>query len=118
MKRRPSPIRPDRVRTITGSFGWIDHRFVRQGFLESLHGTESLLYFFLATVADPRGMSYYGHKTIQYLLRIPFEHALHAAIHELEARDLIAYRDGLFQVLSLPPPSAQGGSPWTSRDGR
>ena len=117
MRCRPAPLRPDRVRRVTGSFGWVDHRFVRDGFLEALHPTESLLYYFLATVADARGMSYYGEKTVRFLLRIPFEHTLRSAIAELEAKDLIAYRNGLYQVLSLPDRPEQGGATWTSRPG-
>jgi hypothetical protein len=108
--RRPTPMRPERVRRITGSFGWIDHRFVRDGFLEGLHPTEALLYCFLAVVADSRGMSYYREDTIRYLLRIPFPHSLKGAISELVDRDMIAYRNGVFQVLSLPAQPVQGGS--------
>jgi hypothetical protein len=31
-KSRPQPPRPDRRRLIRGSFSWIDHRFLREGF--------------------------------------------------------------------------------------
>jgi hypothetical protein len=34
-KSRPQPPRPDRRRSIRGSFSWIDHRFLREG-LESI----------------------------------------------------------------------------------
>jgi len=30
------PIRPDRVRTISGSFSWTDHRFINNGFINRL----------------------------------------------------------------------------------
>ena len=108
MKMKPQPVRPGKIRKITGSFGWIDHRFVRGGFLEELQSTESLLYFFLATVADSRGVSFYGKDTIRYLLRIPFEHALQGAIAELEDRQLIAFKNGVYQVLSLPAKPTRG----------
>lgn len=102
MSRRPDPILPDRIRKISGSFGWIDHRLIRDGYLDVLHHPEALLYFFLATVADSRGVSWYGEETIRRLLRIPYVHTLQDAIAELAARDLIAFRNGIYQVLSLP----------------
>ncbi len=102
MSRRPDPVLPDRIRKISGSFGWIDHRFIRDGFLDVLHHPEALLYFFLATVADSRGVSWYGEETIQRLLRIPYAQTLQGAIAELAARDLIAFENGIYQVLSLP----------------
>jgi hypothetical protein len=35
-KSRPQPPRRDRRRSICGSFSWIDHRFLREGFDQSL----------------------------------------------------------------------------------
>ncbi|PYU71243.1 MAG: hypothetical protein DMG52_23120 [Acidobacteria bacterium] len=35
-KSRPQPPRPDRRRSIRGSFSWIDHRFLREGFDQGL----------------------------------------------------------------------------------
>lgn len=95
-------LRPDRLRRRHGSFGWIEHRFVRQGFLESLCHPEALLYVFLSIVADERGISFYSRERIRQLLGIPHEHTLQGAIDELVERDLLAYRDGIFQVLDLP----------------
>jgi hypothetical protein len=109
MRKRPKPVLPDKVRKITGSFGWIDHRFVRAGFMQSLKQPELLLYFFLATVSDAQGLSYYGQDTIRYLLRIPYQHTLQGAIAELVERKLIAYQDGIFQVLPLPDQPVPGG---------
>ncbi|OGL46490.1 MAG: hypothetical protein A2161_00155 [Candidatus Schekmanbacteria bacterium RBG_13_48_7] len=108
MRKKPQPPKPDKIRRITGSFGWIDHRFVRDGFMQLLKPTELLLYFFLATVADAKGISYYGEDTICYLLRIPYEHALRGTIAELVDRGLIAYKRGVFQVLPLPPKPSRG----------
>ena len=109
MKKRPIPIFSDRIRKISGSFGWIDHRFIQDGFLQELHATEALLYFFLATVANRQGVSFYGEDTICYLLRIPYKHTLHSAIEELVHRELIAYKEGIFQVLPLPTNHTKGG---------
>jgi len=47
-----SPIYPERIRRINGSFSWIEHRFLHGGFLEALSAEELLLYYFLVTVAD------------------------------------------------------------------
>jgi hypothetical protein len=95
-------LRLDRIRRRHGSFGWIEHRFVREGFLESLRHPEALLYVFLAIVADERGISFYSQDRIRQLLGIPYAHTLESAINELVDRDLLAYRSGIYQVLDLP----------------
>lgn len=95
-------LQPDRIRCRHGSFGWIEHRFVRDGFLEGLRHPEALLYVFLAIVADQRGISFYSQERIRQLLGIPHAHTLQGAIAELLDRDLLAYRSGIFQVLDLP----------------
>ena len=53
-----SPLWPERIRKITGSFAFIEHRFVRDGFWSSLSQHELLLYVFLVLVADRNGLSY------------------------------------------------------------
>jgi hypothetical protein len=95
-------LKPDRIRQRHGSFGWIEHRFVREGYLEGLRDPEALLYFFLSIVADQRGISFYSLDRIGQLLGIPHAHALQGAIDELVNRDLLAYNSGIFQVLDLP----------------
>jgi hypothetical protein len=55
---------PNRVRRITGSFAFIEHRFLRDGFWESLSHRELLLYTFLVLVADRNGVSYYSYDKI------------------------------------------------------
>ena len=52
MKKRPQPPRPDRIRSIRGSFSWIDHRFFRQGFDQGLTRLEKLLYLVLIAGVD------------------------------------------------------------------
>ena len=95
-------LRPDRIRRRHGSFGWIEHRFVRDGFLEGLRHPEALLYVFLAIVADERGISFSSQERIRQLLGIPHAHTLQGAIDELLDRDLLAYQSGIYQVLDLP----------------
>jgi hypothetical protein len=38
-----SPLSPERVRKITGSFAFLEHRFLRDGFWSSLRQHELLL---------------------------------------------------------------------------
>lgn len=91
----------ERVRKISGSFAFIEHRFLRDGFLVSLNHHEILLYFFLVLAADRYGLSFYGYDKICSLLRITLEDYLEAR-NRLVEKDLIAFSGQLFQVLSLP----------------
>jgi hypothetical protein len=95
------PLCPDRRRTITGSFAFIEHRFLRDGFWSSLSQHECLLYVFLVLVADRNGLSYYSYDKICTLLRCTLEDYL-VARNGLIDKDLIAFDGHLFQVLSLP----------------
>ena len=94
-------LRHERVRKISGSFAFIEHRFLRDGFLVSLNHHEMLLYFFLVLAADRYGLSFYGYDKICSLLRITLEDYLEAR-NRLVEKDLIAFSAQLFQVLSLP----------------
>ena len=70
----------DRVRRITGSFAFIEHRFLHDGFWESLTHRELLLYLFLLLVADRNGVSYYSYDKIYSLLRISMDEYLNAVL--------------------------------------
>lgn len=93
---------PDRVRRIEGSFSWIDHRLITEGFLQDLSMIEILLYFFLVAVSDRRGLSFYHDDRIASLLKIDLA-ALGRAREGLVRRSLLAYEFPLYQILSLPP---------------
>lgn len=96
-----SPLIADRVRIIRGSFAFIEHRFLRNGFWTSLSQLELLLYLFLILVADRQGLSYYSFDKICSLLAIrPDEYIF--VRNALIDKDLIAFDGHLFQVLSLP----------------
>jgi hypothetical protein len=90
-----------RVRRITGSFAFIEHRFLRNGFWDSLSHHELLLYLFLILVSDRNGVSYYSYDKIYSLLRITADEYL-TARNSLIDKDLIAFDGYFFQVLSLP----------------
>ena len=108
------PLCPERVRTITGSFAFLEHRFIRDGFWTSLSHHELLLYIFLVLVADRNGLSYYSFDKICALLQLSLDDYL-LARNALIKKDLIAFDGHLFQVLSLPPtPVLQPASPLRS----
>ncbi len=98
---RRQPLVPERLRTIQGSFAFIEHRFLRAGFLGSLCHDELLLYFFLVLVCDRLGLSYYSYDKICSLLRMDLDDYIQAR-NQLIEKDLIAFDGTLFQVLSLP----------------
>jgi hypothetical protein len=97
-----SPLCPERVRKITSSFAFLEHRFVRDGFWTSLSHHELLLYVLLVLVADRNGLSYYGFDKICGLLQLSLDDYL-LARNALIKKDLIAFDGHLFQVLALPP---------------
>ena len=97
-----SPLCPERIRKITGSFAFIEHRFIRDGFWSSLSQHELLLYVFLVLVADRNGLSYYSFDKLCSLLQLSLDDYL-LARNALIKKDLIAFDGHLFQVLSLPP---------------
>ena len=100
--KRPQPPQPDRIRAIRGSFSWVDHRFLRQGFDQGLTRLEKLLYLLLVAVSNRDGVSFYSDERLGELLDIHHRHELTGARDELVARDLIAFKDGIYQVLDLP----------------
>ena len=99
-----NPLEPHRIRKITTSFAFIEHRFLRQGFWSSLSHHELLLYLFLVIVADRNGLSYYCYDKICSLLQICVDEYILARDLLIE-KDLIAFDGSLFQVLSLPQKS-------------
>ena len=96
-----NPLCPHRIRKITGSFAFLEHRFLRDGFWANLDHHELLLYLFLVIVADRNGLSYYSYDKICTLLRITVDEYIVARIALIE-KDLISFDGHLFQVLSLP----------------
>ena len=95
------PLVCNRIRKIEGSFAWIGHRFLRNGFFASLTQNELLLYFFLVLVADRQGLSYYHYDKICSLLCFSVDDYI-VARDQLIEKDLLAFDGTFFQVLSLP----------------
>ena len=100
------PIRPDRIRKITGSFSWLDHRLLGDGFLAAMSSEEMLLYFFLVLVGDRQGLSFYGYDKICQLLYFEIERFIRVR-NQLIAKSLVAYDKELYQVLQLPKKSVR-----------
>jgi hypothetical protein len=70
---------------------------------------EKLLYFVLVAVSNQDGVSFYSDARLAELLDIRFPHELEAARNELVARDLLAYENGIYQVLDLLVRSPRNG---------
>ncbi len=104
----------DRIRRIEGGFSFIPHRFLTDGFLETLSQQELLLYIFLVLAADRYGLSFYSYDRICSLLRMSLEQHI-AARDSLIEKDLIAFDGTLYQVLSWPASLGQGSMNTTGR---
>lgn len=96
------PICPQRVRKVPGQFSWVDHRLVRDRFIESISHQAATLYLFLVTVADSQGLSYYSDASLMTRLTMDLS-TLDEARRNLIAARLIAYAKPIYQVLSLDP---------------
>ena len=101
---RKKILAPERIRQIEGSFGFIPHRFITDGFLAALSQHELLLYLFLVLAADRYGLSFYGCNSICSLLGLTVNQ-YQKVRDSLVGKDLIAFDGTIFQVLSLPTAS-------------
>jgi hypothetical protein len=111
------PIVPERIRKISGSFSWIDHRILTDGFLNAMTSHEILLYFFFVLVGDKNGVSFYSYDKICQLLKIELADYIKARDLLLK-RSLIACHQGQFQVLELPKQQIQVNEPQRSDEFR
>jgi hypothetical protein len=98
---------PERVRRITGSFAWIDHRLLRNGYLAVMTHSEQSLYVFLTLVADRQGVSFYRQEKICDLLGLDAQ-AFAVARDRLVELQLLAFEpysvtspNGFYQVLPV-----------------
>ena len=93
-------ICPQRVRKVPKHFSWVDHRLVRDRYIEQLSHRAAALYLFLITVADAQGLSYYSDISISQRLNMN-EHDLAQARLELTHIGLVAWQKPIYQVLEL-----------------
>jgi hypothetical protein len=84
----------------TTGWSWVDRRFLREHG-DYLSRDATLLYLFLAAVADRHGLSFYSDHTLSSRLQLSPQ-AVAQSRQELLDRDLIAHQLPLVQVLSLP----------------
>ena len=116
LKITKQAIVPDRVRKIAGSFSFIPHKFVSDGFFTSLNQHELLIYFLLVMVGDRHGLSYYSQDKLCIMLRMNLDDFI-AARNGLIDKSLIAFDGFMFQVLSLPDKVVvRHGKPLTNPD--
>ncbi len=95
---------PTRLRRTPAQFSWVDQRLVRDGHICRCRPPALALYLFLVTVADARGLSFYGDVSLGRQLSLTPEH-LASARAELLAAGLIAWEPPLYQVLALDSPA-------------
>ena len=54
------PPAPHLVRSLAASYGWVDHRLLRQKIVKRLSVEAMALYLILVCAADGNGVSFYG----------------------------------------------------------
>ncbi|MGF6787016.1 hypothetical protein [Paraburkholderia sp. 35.1] len=96
-------ICPERIRQIPAHFSWVDHRLVRERYIERCDACAAALYLFLVTVADAQGLSYYADATLARRLSMA-PARLEMARSDLIRVGLIAWQRPIYQVLALDAP--------------
>lgn len=93
-------ICPQRIRKVPKQFSWVDHRLVRDHYIDQCSHKAATLYLFLLTVADAQGLSYYSDTSILQRLNMDDQDLGQARI-ALVRIGLIAYQKPIYQVLAL-----------------
>jgi len=106
MRKTHTP-QPKDVRKIEGSFAWIDHRLLRNGYLQVMTHEDLALYLFLVLVADRKGVSFYRKEKICDAVSLDFRQ-FEVAKDRLIGLKLIAFEaysvlspNGYYQVLPI-----------------
>jgi hypothetical protein len=94
---------PERIRHVPAQFSWVDHRLVRERYIQRCDPQAAALYLFLVTVADAQGLSYYSDAALARNLSMTQDRLI-LARNDLLQIGLIAYQRPLYQVLSLDMP--------------
>ena len=103
-------ICPERIRQIPAQFSWVDHRLVRERYIERCDACAATLYLFLVTVADAQGLSYYADTSLARRLSMA-PARLEMARSDLIRIGLIAWQRPLYQVLALDAPLPEPAPP-------
>jgi len=90
----------ERVRQIPTQFSWVDHRLVRERYIERCDPAAAALYLFLITVADAQGLSYYSDAALDRCLSLTTAR-LSQARGDLIRIGLIAYQDIAFALQAV-----------------
>ena len=100
MAPKSPPPCPHLLRRPPKQFSWVDHRLVREHYIDRLNHREMGLYLFLVTVADAKGISFYGDASLTKRLgMVPGQ--LQLARDGLIQNRLIAFKAPIYQVLPL-----------------
>jgi hypothetical protein len=94
------PVCRERIRQIPRAFSWLDHRLVREHYIERCSHAALALYLFLVTVSDAEGLSWWSERSLGARLGLDTDR-LRQARAELQAADLVAYEYPVWQVLPL-----------------
>jgi hypothetical protein len=94
-------INARKKRRIPKNFSWVDHRLVRENYLKKCSTDALALYLFLVTVGDHEGLSYYGDESITKHINLNSSSDVKSCRKELEKNSLVAYLNGMYQVLGL-----------------
>ena len=97
----------ERIRRIAPGFGWVDHRLVREHYVERCSHRALALYLFLVTVADADGLSWWSERSLGRRLGLETDQ-LRQARAELQAADMIAFEHPVWQLLPLREGCADG----------
>jgi hypothetical protein len=111
MKKKYLIPQPKSIRRIQQSFAWIDHRLIRNGYLQVMTHEDLALYVFLILAADCNGVSFYRKEKICDIVSLNFNE-FEIARDRLMDMNLIAFEpysvitpNGFYQVLAIQAPA-------------
>jgi len=107
MKKKYLIPKPKSIRRIQQSFAWIDHRLIRDGYLQVMTHEDIVLYVFLILAADCNGVSFYRKEKICDVTALSFGQ-FEIAKDRLISMKLVAFEpysvitpNGFYQVLPV-----------------
>ena len=92
-------LRPEALRRIPRQFSWIDQRLVSDHHIERCDEAALAVYLFLVTVADDKGLSYYGDAKLAKSLSMPAAREnVRAHLEKLKIDGRAADEDGRWKL--------------------